>query len=325
MNPLSEKELRVLNGITKIHDADVKLGDILANIIGASCENGTPVNANAAKAIFNIMGACSDGQAFTIGEDTYELLADAAQTKTVASNIPINIESNTVKASGVLTMDTQPTSGDTVSIMWNTYIFVPVGTANSPGEVSIGANLAEAQAALLAAINGTDNVNSPHPGAKAISWVTNVLTINALVGGEGGNGMRTIETFTAPTNIFAAATLGSGVDCSAADATSTIINAINGNTKTKVTASLLGEDTILLTANLKGIAGNEIALTGHGINGGFYNESDIVTFFLTGGVDGTVAPGMKFMADSEYMYFCPAGNTITGQNWRYVPLGLVGD
>lgn len=317
MNPLSVTELRVLNSMSKIRDADVKLGDILANIIGASCETGTPVNAVNASVVFGITGVCIDGETFTIGDDTYEFLADAAQSKTVATNIGINITSKTVNASGTLTVDTQPTNGDTFTIGAKTYIFVPVGTANADGEVSIGADLAEAQAAIIAAINGSDGHNSANPLVTAAAFAANISTITALIGGTIGNTIPTTETFTTVTNIFAATTLGSGTNCTAANTALVVIAAVNANVNSDVTAEAGTGTNVVLTADIAGIIGNAIAVSATMANAAF---ADAATT-LIGGINGTIASGMKFMADISYMYFCPSGNTMADKNWRRVSLG----
>ena len=135
----------------------------------------------------------------------------------------------TVKASVALTIDTQPTSGDTFTIGDKTYIFVPVGTDNGNGEISIGADLAAAQAAIVAAINGTDDHNTPHPLVFADDFADDAADITAFIGGTIGNAIATTETFTAATNIFSAVTLGGGNNCSAADAALAVIAAVNGN------------------------------------------------------------------------------------------------
>ena len=93
MNALTAKELRILNGMTRVHDSSFKLGDKLSEIIGAVGESGTPVNAVAATDIFLISGVVIDGETLTInnpaipGTDVYEFLTDTAQTKTTTTKI----------------------------------------------------------------------------------------------------------------------------------------------------------------------------------------------------------------------------------------------
>ena len=317
MNALTATELKVLNNLSQVHNPAVSLGAKLQEIISASGETGTPVNAVAAKVTLGITGVCVDGETFTIDGATYEFLADAAQSKTAPANIAVDIVSKTVKASGTLTVDTQPTNGDTLTIGAKTYIFVPVGTANADGEISIGADLAGAQAAIVAAINGTDGHNTANVSATAGAFAANASTITALIGGTVGNSIATTETFTAGTNIFAAATLGGGTNCTAANTALAVIAAVNANSASKVTASAGTGNDVLLTADIAGVVGNAIAVSDTMANAAF---ADAATA-LSGGVDGTVASGMKIMVDATYMYVCLNGNTTAEKNWRRVSLG----
>lgn len=320
MTQLTDREIKVLNSVSGVRDITVKLGDILSNIIGASAETGTPVNAVNAKATLGITGVCSDGETFSIGDDVYEFLSDLAQSKTNSNNIGINITSVTAKAAVTLTLDTQPTSGDTLTIGGRTYIFVPVGTDNSNGEISIGADLAAAQAALVAAINGTDGHNVAHPSVSAGAFASDDAIITAFIGGTVGNAIAATETFAAETNVFSAALLSGGSNCSAANAATAVIAAVNGNVASPVTASAGSGTNVLMTSDIAGVIGNAIAVSEHMTNATFNDGTNPVTA-LTGGVDGTVAVGMKFMSDNSYMYFCPSGNTTAEKNWRRVSTG----
>lgn len=315
MNALTATELKVLNNLSQVHNPAVSLGAKLQEIIGASGETGTPVNAVAAKVTLGITGVCIDGETFTIDGVTYEFLADAAQSKTAPANISVDIVNKTVKASGTLTVDTQPTNGDTLTIGAKTYIFVPVGTANADGEISIGADLDGAQASIVAAINGTDGHNTANDSATAGAFAANASTITALIGGTVGNAIATTETFTAATNIFASATLGTGTNCTAANTALAVIAAVNANSASKVTASAGTGNDVLLTADVAGAVGNAIAVSDTMANAAFGASA------LSGGVDGTVASGMKIMIDTTYMYVCLNGNTTAEKNWRRVSLG----
>jgi len=323
MNALTTTERKVLNGMSRIRDVDVKLGDIIAGLIGSLGESGTPVNAVAADEIFVIDGVSIDGETVTInnpavpGTDVYEFLTDAAQTKTVATNIAVNIAAVSTKAAGTLTVYTKPTSGDTMTIGSKTYIFVPVGTANADGEISIGADAADAQSNIVAAINGTDGVNAAHPDVTAGTFASDDCTITALIGGTAGNAITTTETFTAATNVFAAATLGSGADCSAANTAAALIAAINANDTQGVTASAGTGTNVVLTADVGGVTGNAILVSDTMANGAMTAAATK----LSGGVDGTVAVGTKFMVDASYLYVAPTGNTAAQANWRRISLG----
>lgn len=319
MNNLTTIEKKVLNNVSRTLNPQVSLGDKLDEILSASGSSGTPVNAVAATGTLTVSGVSVDGETITIGTDVYEFLADAAQTKTAPTNIAINITANTVNASGTLTVDTQPISGDTFTIGAKTYIFVPVGTANGIGEISIGIDLAGAKTAIVAAINGTDGVNTPHPTVSAAAFVVNASVLTALIGGTIGNTIATTETFTAITNIFSAATLGSGTDCSIVDTIFTLLETITASDTQGVGATDGVGDTVILTADIAGASGNTIII-GETMANAVFTAAAVL---LTGGVDGTVATGMQFLMDASYLYVSPTGNTVSEANWRRVSIGTV--
>jgi hypothetical protein len=322
---LSTTEKKVFNNVSRIHEYNVNLGDRIQEIINSILisipakmpEGGTPVNAVNATAILNVIGVVIHGETVTIGTDVYEFLSDAAQTKSAPANIAVNIAAQTTASTGTLTMDTQPTAGDKVTIGEKVYTFVPVGTDTADGEVSIGSNVAEAQLALVAAINGTDGINTPHPLVTAGDFANDACTITALIGGTIGDDIATTETFTAATNGFAAVELGSGADCTAANAITALVAAITASDTQGVGAADGTGDTVALTADVAGVAGNEIALAKSMVNGAFANAATS----LAGGVDGTVGAALKVLIDASYLYICLANNTISGKNWRRVSLG----
>jgi hypothetical protein len=119
-----------------------------------------------------------------------------------------------VKAQGTLTMDTLPTDGDTYTIGGKTYTFQTTLT-DVDGNVNIGGTLAQAKLNLVAAMDlsgvaGTDYATSmtAHPSVDAAAFSGNDCVLTAKVGGPSGNAIATTETFTAGTNVFDAATLG---------------------------------------------------------------------------------------------------------------------
>lgn len=312
MEQLTTTEKLVLNNVSMQRNLDVKLGDVIFGLIKEGITEGTPVNPVKATATLEVTGVVVDGETVSIGDDVYEFCADEAQTKTAQVNIAVDISANAGKATGTLTMDTQPTSGDTVTIGTKVYTFVPVGTDTADGEVSIGADLAEAKANLVAAINGDDAFNLPHPLVSAAEFVGDDCVITALVGGVAGNAISTTETFTAVTNIFAAVTLGTGTDCTAANAITALVAAITASDTEGVGAVDGAGDTIVLTADVAGIAANEITLAETMTNGAFAGAA----VALSGGVDGTDPDGKVLLYDDTYLYVC-----IDGTNWRRISLG----
>ena len=319
MNNLTTNENKILNNVSRALDPDVRLGDKLDEILSGSGSNGTPVNAVAATETLTVSGVSVVGETLTIGDDVYEFLADVAQVKTVPTNIAIDITATTVPASGTLTVDTQPTNGDTLTIGTKTYIFVPEGTDNGEGEISIGIDLASAQVAIVEGINGTDGVNNAHPMVSAAAFSVNASVISALTGGTVGNAIVTTETLTTVTNVFAAATLLSGVDCTAANTVIAIVNAITTFDTQGVGAVSGAGDTVVLTANVAGVSGNSI-LIGEAMTNALFAAAAVN---LSAGVDGTVATGMQFLMDATYLYVSPEGNLVSEANWRRVAIGSV--
>lgn len=319
MNDLTSVENKVFDNLSRALNPAVYLGDTIQSIINILPEEGTPVNALAATATLDIAGVVLDGEMFSIGDQIYELCADDAQSLTYPGNTPVDISNHTAPSAGTLTMDTQPISGNTLTIGTKVYTFVPVGTDTADGEVSIGADLAEAQANLVAAINGTDGISFAHPLVYAGDFAANDCVITALVGGAAGDLIATNETFTAATNIFAAAALGNGADCLAADAVTAIVAAVTASDTKGVGAVDGAGNTVVLTADAAGAAGNAIPVATTIGNASFVDA----VVRLTGGLDGTVSDGVKVMADETYLYVSIAENTAAGQNWRRIAVGNV--
>lgn len=323
MNNLTNKEVSDLNNFAqaaKNAELGTVVNDLITGLNNVIVE-GTPVNAVNATATLTFNSVVTDGETINIwmnsdtpGGDTYEFCADAAQSVSAPGNIPVNIEANTTKASVVLTIDTQPTAGDTMTIGTKKYTFVAVGADDADGEISVGAGAAEAKTNIVAAINGTDGHNTPHPEVTAAAFNSNNCTITALVGGTDGNGIASTETYTANGNVFATAKLANGADCTAANAITALVAAITASDTQGVGAVDGAGDTIVLTADVAGVAGNLIEIQETLVNGS-------IPGLLSGGVDGTVAAENAMMRDASYLYVCVAANTVSGKNWRRISLG----
>jgi hypothetical protein len=115
---------------------------------------------------------------------------------------------NAVASQGVLTIAVQPTAGDTMTIGTKVYTFVADGTEAEEGDISVETDLATAKVSIVAAINGTDSINTSNADVVASNFSTNDCTLTAKVKGVIGDTIVTTETFTAETNIFDAGTLG---------------------------------------------------------------------------------------------------------------------
>lgn len=309
---VSNTEFQYLNGVTSAIQTQINA------ISAAPITEKTPVNATASTGTLTISGVVVDGQTFTIGTEVYEFCADAAQSLTAGSDYAVDIEASTTKAQGTLTVDTQPTVGDTMLIGAKTYTFVAPANANDDGLVSRGTDKATAQAAIVAAIKGTDGHNTAHTQVDcAAAFAADALVITALVGGVAGNSLATTETFTAGTNIFDANTLGTttaGVDCSAANAVTAAVLSITTNDTMGFAAADGAGDTVVITADVKGAASASTATTETMANGAWGAAQ------TSASVDGTVGSNNEVCADATYLYVCIATNTINDANWRRITL-----
>ena len=321
MDNLTTKQVSYLNYIGRNFPLGTKLKEIIDNF-ALVMTNDTPVNGRLASKALAITGVSIDSETITInnplitGSDVFEFLADTAQTKTAPGNIAVNITAYTVKASGTLTVDTRPTSGDTMLIGAKTFTFVPNGTANAEGEVAIGADLAGAKANIIAAINGTDGWNTPHPLVTIGAFdQSDDAVVTALIGGTAGNAIDTEETFTAETNVFGAGHLASGANCSAANTVTALLAAAVGTQHVELSQG--DGNSVVFTATDGGIVGNDIEIAETMANGAFAGAA----VKLSGGVDGTVSAGNEVRSDGTYLYVCVDPNTKADANWRRIDLG----
>lgn len=116
---------------------------------------------------------------------------------------------NAAAASGTLTIATNPTANDTMTIGTKVYTFKAAAAAI--GDIAIGLDAAATQANIKAAINGTDGLNTAHPVVTCSDFAVNIGTLTAIVKGAAGN-IVTTETFQAIGNVFGAASLTGGMN-----------------------------------------------------------------------------------------------------------------
>ena len=325
MDNLTAKEIADLN-LSSPAARNAELGTVVDDLITAVnsvITEGTPVNAVNATQTLTFNSVVTHGEYLKIQKideegDTYEFTADANQTVSQEGNIAVDIEANTTKASVTLTVDTKPTAGDTMTIGTKKYTFVAVAAGDADGEIEVGADAAGAQANIVAAIMGTDGFNTPHPDVTIADFSSDDAVITAKIGGTKGNGIAATETFTANTNVFDTATLVSGADCSAANAVTALVAAITASDTQGVGAADGAGDTVVLTADVAGDAGNFIYVSDETLINGHFPD-DVTS--LEGGVDGTVGFENQVMRDASWLYVCVANNTVSGKNWRRITLG----
>lgn len=133
------------------------------------------------------------------------------------------IELDGVGAQGTLTLDTNPTDGDTMVVGAMTYRFKDVTAAAN--DIKIGADVAATQVSIVKTINGTGaagtdyhaGTTTPHPTVSVAAFADNACVLTARTAGTAGNEIATTENFTAVTNVFDGVTLGTTREGAAAN------------------------------------------------------------------------------------------------------------
>lgn len=290
------------------HDHDGLNSKVVSESAGVE---GTPVNAIAAIGTLTLSGVVIDGETVTIDGDVYEFLADVAQSKTSAGNIAVDITSHVTASQGTLTITDQVSADESFVIGDTTYTFKAV--ADEAGEIAVGVDEATTKLNIVAAINGTDTINTAHPSVSAAAFDGDDCVITALVGGVAGDSIVFTESITNG-SVDGSGTLGGttpGSDCTAANADGALIGADEGVTYSMSQGT---GTTVTITAATKGTSGNSIAVSESMANGTF--GSEITTLGdTTAGVDGTVGNKGDVKFDGSYLYVCTANNTVAGANW----------
>lgn len=111
-------------------------------------------------------------------------------------------------ATGILTIATQPTAADTITIAQGavTEVYTFVETAEDDFDVALGVDVDATQVALAAVINDHSALVS------AGAFAANASTITAKVKGVIGNTIATVTDLTDETDGFSAENLSGGVD-----------------------------------------------------------------------------------------------------------------
>lgn len=158
-----------------------------------------------------------------------------------------------VAAQGTLTMATNPTANDTITIDGVVYTFVATDDGSKTNAIVIGANVGETQDNLEAVL-----VDGTHPTVNAAAFSLNAMVLTARTKGLAGSSIATTETFTDVSDGFDATTLGTtteGVD------EANVIASLDYPT---AGALLVGGETIKLTTT----------------NGHANDAAELVIFFL---------------------------------------------
>lgn len=204
---------------------------------------------HAAIAALRVASAVADAQTVTIGDDVYEVDTSIASGIT-SGRIRLDLSGgSTVKSQGILTIAEPLTADDTITVGATTYTFKAGATAVA-GEIGIGGSEAATKLAIVAAINGTDSINTANASVTASAFSADVCTLTAIKGGVAGDLIATTSALTHISNVFNAVTLGTttaGVDPTAGEFTTALTAAINGASATEhVTAVRVSANEVLI-------------------------------------------------------------------------------
>ena len=268
---------------------------------------GTPVDSAVAGGTLTFSATANDGETIVLGDTTFEWDTDGSVT---SGNVSLDISTGATASTEDLTVDTQPTADDTMTIGSTVYTFK--ATAAAAGEISIGSDLAETQTNIKAAVNGTDELNTANPVASLGVWASNAATVTAKAPGTAGDSIATTETFTAGTNVFGAATLSSGADMAIDDQLDVLAAAFDANDQLDGSAVVSdGPNTVAVSYKEGGIAGN-LAST-ETMSDGAWGAAT-----LTGGIDGTEGYAGKILVDADNFYTTHAISTKASAVWEKV-------
>lgn len=221
-------------------------------------------------AVMRLAAGAKDGELVGIGVDVFEFDTDGVVGP---GHNQVDLSAGSaIAAEGTLTVDTQPVSGNTMTIGEKVYTFVPVGTGTADGEIEIGADLTGAQANIVAAINGTDGVNEAHPLVEAAEFSGNDCILTALVPGADGMSIATTETFTASTNVFDDDALGvttAGADATADQSATAFVASFNANNTEGLVAKKISANEVLIMSETGGIAELDVVYQTDTANSGF--------------------------------------------------------
>lgn len=284
--------------------------------------SGVPTTGAAATGTLTIDGVVADGERISLAGRVYEFTTKDDAGVDAGADVAVDISANATKAQGTLTVDTQPIAGDTMTIGGTVYTFVAAGAGKRAGEIELGTDLAATKPLIVAAINGTDDLNTAHPHVTAGDFDVNDCTLTAIAGGAEGNAIPTIEAFTAVGNVFDATSLGTttaGVSCAKGDAQTAIVSAVNGDASAVVSLGEFADDDSTVTADSEGTAGNSLASTTTGANCSFAAET------LSGGAGDTVGYQGQIMYDftGGKGYICAEDNTGDLSKWRSFDLSAL--
>jgi len=191
--------------------------------------------------LIDFLNEFSDAQVVTataVGSKTVNgVIASEAKLSELYLHI---LRTTEVSQIGTLTMATQPTAGDTITIGDTVYTFVADGTADEAGEIDVGADVADAKTLVVGAVNGTGlSFNVANGQVVATAFAGDDMVVTA-VAGLAGDLIATTETFDDATDAWAAINLGTGTVTFALETSATAsASALSGTVVTLLTSGAI--------------------------------------------------------------------------------------
>ena len=228
--------------------------------------------------------------------------------------LPIDITATADKSVGTLTLTGALTANDQVLLGATTYTAVGNSTTITAGTFQIGSGSAGAIINLIAAINGTDGVNTANASATAAGGIGATLVATAKIGGVAGDTIASTDPTDAASKMsWGATTLASGAATTQSEAVTAIALAMNNRAAFGAVDG--AGDTVVVTHTLHGTTHNGY---------GFTETSDHITNAqTTAGVAGTEGLAGAQYEDDGYLYTCTSATAANdAYTWKKVGLQL---
>lgn len=259
-------------------DGEFTTDDLVSAQVGLEAGKDIVVSnvaAVAASGTLTISGVVSDGETVVIGglDNTRTYYFSTGLSSVPSGNVSVDISANGTKAQGTMTIAEPVTVGDTFAVGSRTYVFVTAGTENIEGEISVGADEAATKVNIVAAINGTDGINSANPEVTAAAFAGDDCVMTARHPGIWANSIPFTEiVLTHASNVLdGSGTFGgttTGVECSASDAGDALVTALAGDSLAEV-SGVNASGTVTVTAVATGSSYNAVTTTETMTNGAF--------------------------------------------------------
>ncbi len=272
-----------------------------------------PVNAENADATLTFSGVVKDGETVSINGVVYEFDANSNVT---SGNVAVDISEGTkAQATATLTFDGDVSDEETVTIGTEVYEFDTSGEAAiTEGHIRVnvsgGVTASDAVTALVTAINASTELDITAADGTGDAVV---ITCDAAgdLDGSAGNAV-TVDTDCANAIWGVGVTaLSGGSDCTSAEAVTALVAALEDDAN--VTATDGDSDTVVTTAKIAGVVGNDITVAETCANATW----GVSVTKLSGGVNCTeVVVPYTMLQDDSYYYVNIAPCGVHDKNWR---------